>query len=159
MKIEIGITESNRKEVVMRLEKLLADEFVLCTKTKSAYWNVEGPDFYEKHLLFEGQFALLDTFIDKLAERIRTLGHYTSTTLKQILEITHLTETNSGGNSSLDLIKELLMDHETIIIYCRENIHVFGETYKDLGTADLLTGLMEEHEKMAWFLRSRLPKK
>ena len=26
----------------------------------------------------------------------------------------------------------------------------------DAGTADFLTGLMEEHEKMAWMLRSML---
>jgi len=28
--------------------------------------------------------------------------------------------------------------------------------YKDLGTADFLTGLMKQHEKMAWMLRSFL---
>ena len=28
------------------------------------------------------------------------------------------------------------------------------EEFKDQGTADFLTGLMEQHEQMAWMLRS-----
>jgi starvation-inducible DNA-binding protein len=31
-----------------------------------------------------------------------------------------------------------------------------NDTYKDAGTADFLTGLMEAHEKMAWMLRAHL---
>ena len=30
------------------------------------------------------------------------------------------------------------------------------ERFKDVGTADFLTGLMEQHEKAAWMLRSQL---
>jgi starvation-inducible DNA-binding protein len=30
------------------------------------------------------------------------------------------------------------------------------ELYQDAGTADFLTGLMEDHEKMAWMLRAVL---
>jgi len=33
---------------------------------------------------------------------------------------------------------------------------VFGGTYKDFGSSDFVTGLMEQHEKMAWFLRAHL---
>jgi starvation-inducible DNA-binding protein len=28
--------------------------------------------------------------------------------------------------------------------------------YKDMGTSDFLTGLMEKHEKLAWMLRAFL---
>ena len=49
MKPGIGITDKNRKAVAAELAKLLADEYVLFTKTRNAHWNVEGPDFYEKH--------------------------------------------------------------------------------------------------------------
>ena len=33
-------------------------------------------------------------------------------------------------------------------------INAFANDYHDLGTSDYITGLMEEHEKMAWMLRS-----
>jgi starvation-inducible DNA-binding protein len=49
-----------------------------------------------------------------------------------------------------------LEDHESIIIKLRENIHRFVNEYQDFGSGDFITGLMEEHEKMAWFLRAHL---
>jgi starvation-inducible DNA-binding protein len=60
MKTNIGIPDSNRQSVEIELSKLLADEFVLVTKTRSAHWNVEGIDFYDKHKFFETQFGQLD---------------------------------------------------------------------------------------------------
>ena len=55
-------------------------------------------------------------------------------------------------------MKALLGDHETIIIHLRENIDRFDEEWKDKGTSDFITGLMETHEKMAWMLRAHLVK-
>lgn len=103
MKTNIGITEENRQAVVNELAKLLADEYVLYTKTRNAHWNVEGVDFYDKHKFFEGQYEELAQTIDSVAERIRTLGHYAPATLKDFLNLTHLTEKNRNDNSPLGL--------------------------------------------------------
>jgi len=156
MKPGIGITDKNRQAVTVELAKLLADEYVLYTKTRNAHWNIEGPDFFEKHKFFESQFEQLDDIIDSVAERIRTLGHYTSSSLKSFLEITHLSEDAPEKNTSEAHIRSLLSDHESIIIHCRENIHQIAIEYNDFGTSDFITGLMETHEKMAFFLRSHL---
>ncbi len=156
MTTNIGINEKNRQAVVDELAKLLADEYVLYTKTRNAHWNVEGADFYDKHKLFEAQYEQLDEILDNVAERIRSLGHYAPATLKEFLALTHLTEREQNDNSAKGYIKELLQDHETIAIHLRENINPFADTFKDLGTSDFITGLLEEHEKTAWFLRSHL---
>ena len=156
MKPGIGITEANRLAVATALSKLLADEFVLYTKTRNAHWNIEGPDFHSMHLFFEAQYEALDDIMDSVAERIRTIGHYAPATLKSFLQLTHLTEKIESKNDSAGFIKELLEDHESIIVYLRENINPFANTYNDAGTSDFITGLMEQHEKMAWMLRSHL---
>ena len=156
MKTNIGITEKNTQAVVDVLSTILADEFVLYTKTRNAHWNIVGPDFHDKHKFFEAQFEQIDGFVDSVAERIRTIGHFAPATLKSYLKLTQLTEMASEKNDGLGFVKELLNDHEAIIIKLRENITPFSDTYKDLGSADFITGLMEEHEKMAWFLRSHL---
>ena len=156
MKPNIGITDSNRQTVVSELAKILADEYVLYTKTRNAHWNLEGADFYDKHKFFEGQFEQLDENIDSVAERIRTLGHYAPATLKSFLSLTQLSEETSAENDSKGFIAELLNDHESIIISIRENINRFANELNDLGTSDFITGLMTDHEKMAWFLRSHL---
>jgi len=100
MNPNIGITDSNRQSVANELTKILADEYVLYTKTRNAHWNVEGTDFYDKHKFFEVQFEQLDDFIDSVAERIRSLGHYAPATLKSFLSLTHLSEETRAENNS-----------------------------------------------------------
>lgn len=156
MKPNIGIADKQRQEVATELSKVLADEYVLYTKTRNAHWNVEGADFFDKHKFFEGQYEQLDEFIDDIAERIRTIGHYAPATLKSFLSLTHLTEKSGSKNDSQGFIKELLKDHESIIIHVRELINRLANELNDSGTSDFVTGLMEKHEKMAWFLRAHL---
>jgi starvation-inducible DNA-binding protein len=156
MKAEIGIKEEASAKIAHELAKLLADEFVLYTKTRNAHWNVEGPDFYNNHKFFEDHYNAIDETIDEVAERIRTLGHYAPATLKEYLNLTQLTEASRVTNDSTGFIKELLSDHEGIIIRLRGDIERFANEGKDFGTSDFITGLMERHEKMAWMLRSHL---
>lgn len=156
MKTSIGIKNENLAKVAEILVETLADEFILFTKTKKAHWNVEGADFYNKHLFFEAQYQQLDQIIDDLAERIRTLGHYAPATLREYLALTHLSESHLESNDSLTYMKELLSDHESILIHLREDIENFAVEFRDAGTSDFITGLMETHEKMAWMLRSHL---
>jgi len=156
MKTNIGISEENRAAVSAQLAKLLADEFVLYTKTRNAHWNVEGPDFHSMHLFFESQYEELDDIMDSVAERMRMIGHYAPATLKSFLQLTHLGELTERSNDSLGFIRELVEDHDSIIQFIRSNINPFANDYGDAGTSDFITGLMETHEKMVWFLRSHL---
>jgi starvation-inducible DNA-binding protein len=156
MNANIGIDDKKKQSVATELSKILADEYVLYTKTRNAHWNVEGHDFYDKHKFFESQYEELDEIIDYVAERIRAIGHYAPASLKSFLSLTHLTEEIRSANDSQGFIKELLNDHESLIIQLRENINRFANDYSDLGTSDFITGLMEKHEKMAWFLRAHL---
>jgi len=156
MEPKIGITPEHRSATAQKLNKVLADEFILYTKTRKAHWNVEGPDFHAQHLFFESQYEQLDETMDEVAERIRMLGHYAPGTLAEFLKLTQLSEKLREGNDSLGFIRELLIDHESIIINLRADVNLFANEYKDMGTSDFLTALMETHEKMAWMLRAHL---
>lgn len=156
MNTNIGIPENNRQKVAHELSTLLADEYVLFTKTKNAHWNVEGADFYEKHKLFDEQALQLAGAIDTIAERIRTLGFAAPAALKAFLELTRLPEDSLSPTNSTAFITQLLTDHETVIAQLRKNIDRFTEEYGDAGTSDFITGLMQDHEKTAWILRAHL---
>ena len=52
------------------------------------------------------------------------------------------------------MVSRLVQDHEQIIRNLRKDVDKCGDEYHDEGTADFLTGLMEQHEEMAWMLRS-----
>lgn len=156
MNANIGIKQEFLAEVAHSLNKILADEFVLYTKTRKAHWCVTGADFHSKHLFFESQYRQLEEIVDEVAERIRSLGHFPAATLKEYLQLTHLTEQSREKNDSAGYIKELLADHESILIHLRENIDGYANKLHDAGTSDYITGLMETHEKMAWMLRAHL---
>lgn len=156
MKTKIGIKQEDSVKVADILNRLLADEHLLYIKTRNAHWNVEGPDFSGQHKFFEEQYIQLEEIIDSVAERIRSIGHYAEATLQDFLNMTSLTEKTREKNDSIGFIKDLIEDHETIIINLRENINRFANDWHDQGSSDFITSLMETHEKAAWMLRSHL---
>src|SRR5580704_1913290 len=114
MNTNIGINAKNLQAVTQELTKLLADEYILYTKTRNAHWNVEGPDFHTMHIFFEKHYNELDELLDSVAERIRKIGHYAPATLKNFLQLTHLTEYSERTNDSKGFMTELTEDHESI---------------------------------------------
>jgi starvation-inducible DNA-binding protein len=155
MNMDIGITENNLQAVANSLQQLLADEYVLYTKTRNYHWNIEGKNFMELHKFYQTQYEELDEIIDNVAERIRQMGHYAQGQLKDFIQVARLGETGYTNNED-EQLKNLLEDHSSVIRNCRKNAEEFTEKHHDLGTADFVTGIMEQHEKMAWFIRSYL---
>ena len=156
MQPQIGISAKNLKSVASLLSVVLADAVVLYTKTRKFHWNVKGESFMELHLLFEKQYNELEEAIDEIAERINKLGEQTIGTMKEFLELTHLKEAPGAYPTRKEMIRELLEDHESIVVALRKAVDQCQDEFKDAGTADFLTGLMEDHETNAWKLRRYL---
>src|SRR3989344_5157988 len=156
MSVQIGIESKNRQAVAKILHKTLANEYVLLIKTKNFHWNVVGPDFTELHKLFDEQYAQIAVFADDVAERARSLGEYAIGTMEEFLKFANLRESPGKYPQAAAMIEALLNDHETVIRELRKDLQTCSTKYRDMGTSDFLTGLMEEHEKIAWMLRSYL---
>ncbi len=156
MKPNIEISEKHLKEGALLLNVLLADEYILYTKTRNAHWNIQGQKFIELHKFFESQYDALDIIIDDVAERVRALGHFALGSLKDFIAVSRLSEHNHDFTDHNHIIKTLLDDHESLIRSLRKDVSAVVEEYRDLGTADFMTGIMEQHEKMAWMLRAHL---
>jgi starvation-inducible DNA-binding protein len=156
MKPQIGISEKHLNHVNELLSISLSNEMTLYIKTRKAHWNVTGESFMELHKLFENQYKQLEESIDEIAERIGKLGGKTIGTMQEYSKLAVIKESPNKYPSSKEMIKELLKDHETIIIQFRKDVDDCTEKHKDAGTADFITGLMEQHETIAWILRRYL---
>ena len=155
MKTNIGIEEKSRKAVSKILNTLLADEYVLYTKTRNFHWNVTGPQFNDLHKFFEAQYETLNEIVDDVAERSRALGERALGSLAEFLKVARLKEESREVLNAEGMLTQLLAGHETIIRNLRLDLKSC-ESHGDMGTNDFLTGLMEKHEKMAWMLRAFL---
>lgn len=155
MKANIAISPKNRVEMAKILNHLLANEYILYTKTWKFHWNVEGKHFGSLHLFFDAQVAQLAKIIDRVAERVRSLNEKTMATLTEFLDVSFLKEHPKQNPNDLTMIKLLLLDHEEIIRYMHKS-NDFTLKINDIGSNNLLNDLIEEQEKMAWMLRAFL---
>lgn len=154
MKIDIGLSDSNRKAAADGLARVLGSTFTLYLKTHYFHWNVTGLMFPTLHLLFEQQYNELFLATDAIAERIRSLGFPAPGSYKQFQELTFIKEAIAIPKAK-EMISQLLADHEAMSRNIRE-LAMTVEKAEDEATLDLLTERTEEHEKTAWMLRSML---
>ena len=153
MNPNIGLSSKNLKSITQLLSLVLSDAIVLYTKTRKFHWNVSGNSFMELHKLFEKQYKILEEAIDEIAERINKLGTKTPGTMQEFLQMATLKESPGKYPSQKEMLRELLKDHESVIIQLRKHIDDCDKKYGDIGTSDFLTDLMKEHETIAWTLR------
>jgi len=153
-KINIGIGEKDRTRLGEGLAILLADTYMLYIKTQNFHWNVTGPFFYSLHTTFEKQYQDLAEANDMLAERIRSLGFFAIATCTQFKRLSSVKE-SVGIPQASDMVEELIKGNEIITRTARALVTVAAKA-DDHGTADLVTGRLETHEKAIWMLRSLL---
>ncbi len=154
--VNIGLSQEQRQGVTTLLNRDLADSYLLIIKTKKYHWDVVGPQFRTLHTLWEEHYNAISLNIDAIAERVRMLGGYPVGTASGFLENASIKEHPGDLPSADEMVSRLVSDHEQIIRSLRDHVEQCGEQYHDEGTADFLTGLMEQHEEMAWMLRSFL---
>jgi starvation-inducible DNA-binding protein len=152
--INIGLTDRQREGVIALLNQDLSDLYLILVKTKKYHWDVVGPQFRTLHQLWEEQYATLTETIDACAERVRMLGGYPIGTMEGFLKHASLREHSGDIPNATEMVSYLVQDHEQMIRNLREHITQCSKSFQDDGTADFLTGLMEQHEAIAWMLRS-----
>lgn len=155
MKPNIGISDEKLKNATKVLSGVLSNETVLYIKTRKFHWNISGNSFMELHLLFEAQYKEMEEIIDEVAERINKLGSKTIGTMQEFIDNATLKEAPGKYPSQKEMITELLQDHEQLITEIRKAVEE-DEKGLDAGTVDFITGLMQQHETIAWKLRRYL---
>ncbi len=153
---KIGLSEEALERSISILAIILSDEMTLYIKTRKFHWNVAGESFMELHKLFEAQYSELEQLIDSVAERISKLGGKAIGTMNEFSMLTRIVEHPNTYPAQKAMLSELLNDHKTIIYELRKDIDTCTNECHDAGTADLLTGILQQHETNAWILRRYL---
>jgi starvation-inducible DNA-binding protein len=148
-----NLSPDARRELGAALNARLADGLDLHAQVKVAHWNVKGPLFPSLHPLFE-QFAVsLAGFNDQVAERAVTLGATAGGTVRHVAAASSLPELPGGVVRGLDLVA-LLADRIDAYLAGLRGSRELADRLGDGDTVDLLTQVVTEFEKNAWFLRA-----
>ena len=149
------LPEDARTRVADALNARLADGLDLHSQIKVAHWNIKGPQFAALHPLFETFAVSLAAFNDSIAERAVTLGARAYGTARHVAKASRLPEYPQDTSRDLEHVKLLADRIEKYLDGVGESRSV-GEKLGDTDTVDLLTGIVTEFEKNAWFLRASL---
>lgn len=154
MEINIGISPENREKIAEGLSKVLADSYMLYLRTHNYHWNVTGENFHSLHEQFEEQYTELAEAVDKIAERIRALGHRAPGSFREFNELTSIKE-DTDQPKAMEMVRRLAVDNETVLRTAREALPAC-EDAGDEASIDLITERLHTHSKIAWMLRSHL---
>lgn len=138
------------------MNTILAEEYALFTKTLNFHWNLTGVRFHSLHTFLGTHYNELLEDMDGIAERIRMIGNYPISTMKEMVQLNEDIEENPGKHPSANqMINELALGHlriqKKIKMTLKEDL--FSE---DPGSEDFLVSLLQRHEKKTWMLQSHL---
>ena len=124
------------------LKVLLASTQSFAIKSQNFHWNVEGSDFPQYHEFFDTLYGDVSATIDRIAEYIRILGHYTPGSLTRYAELSIIQDQTKIPRAEL-MFQESLHD-------CEVTSELVIENY--------MAELQDLYGKKAWFIRSILKK-
>jgi starvation-inducible DNA-binding protein len=133
------------------LNSLLADMIALYIKTKNFHWHVSGPHFRDYHLLLDDQAGQILASTDVIAERVRKLGETTLRSVGHVARLQRIFDNDADDVAPADMLAELREDNFQLAERLRET-HALCDEHKDVATASLLEGWIDEAEGRAWFL-------
>lgn len=138
------------------LKILLASTQSFAIKSQNFHWNVEGSDFPQYHEFFDTLYGDVSGTLDKIAEYIRTLDHYTPGSLQRYAQLSIIQDQTKIPRAELMFV-ESLQDCEKMIALV---VQMFDQATEERqqGIANFMAELQDLYGKKAWFIRSILKK-
>jgi starvation-inducible DNA-binding protein len=136
------------------LKVLLASTQSFAIKSQNFHWNVEGSDFPQYHEFFDTLYGDVSGTIDRIAEYIRILGHYTPGSLTRYAELSIIQDQTKIPRAEL-MFQESLHDCE---VMSELVVAMFDEAANENqhGIENYMAELQDLYGKKAWFIRSIL---
>src|SRR5436190_6576079 len=150
---ENDIPKAERTELIALINQRLADIVDLQLQLKQAHWNVKGPHFIGLHELFDKIAEEVESYVDKIAERIVELGGIAQGTVRA-----------AAARSRLEEYPLTIADGSAHVVAVAKALSTFGREARlsideanaldDADTADLFTEVSRGIDKWLWFVEA-----
>jgi starvation-inducible DNA-binding protein len=152
----LALAYETRMYACQRLNQILADSQILYALYKKHHWLMRGATFYQLHLLLDKHADEQLALVDKIAERVQTLGGIAVGDPRHVAEITKVPRPPNGCEEVPAMLSRLLEAHEMILSEAHDaaaRVAALG----DDGTNDfLVSDIIRTGESQAWFLAEHL---
>jgi len=154
--LPLGLSHDARLYSAQRLNQVLANTQILYALYKKHHWLMRGATFYQLHLLLDKHAEEQEALIDKVAERVQTLGGVAVGDPRHVAEITAVPRPPDGVEEVPAMLSRLLEAHEIILTDSRDAAGRVADLGDD-GTNDLLVSdVIRTNELQVWFLAEHL---
>ncbi len=153
------LNENNKpnNEVVLALQKQVANAFIVYLNYKHYHWQTFGPLFRDLHRLFDEFAEEVYNTIDVMAERVRMIGQDPVSRIEEFQKTASISSAKESKDMR-EMVREANANVLTVISEMRAGIKA-AEEADDPGTADVLVRFVQIHEKHEWWLRDILEKR
>lgn len=151
---QIGLTNDNTQPVINALNNLLSSYHIYYINVRGYHWNIKGEHFFSLHAKFEELYTQLQLQIDEIAERILTLGGVPLHAYSDFASHTSMNEDKNvhDGRACVEgLVKGLRH-----LIEEQRTLAALAEEAGDQGSVDLVSGYVQEQEKLVWMYNAFL---
>ncbi len=151
---KIGLEDKQVKELIDKLNDLLANYQVFYQNVRGFHWNIRGKKFFELHVKFEELYDDLHAKIDEIAERILTLG---GTPLHTFEDYKNTSKVKAIKDASGDeTCVQGVLDAFSVLLEKQRVILELSDKMDDEGTNALASDYIREQEKLVWMYSSWL---
>jgi len=135
-----------------QLKIAFASQYAFAIKAQNYHWNVEGPDFYQKHKMFQKIYEETYGAVDDFAENIRKIKAYTPASLYRFSALAAIDDELEIIDPQA-MVAELLRDAEKMQEIMKV-LFVEAEALGHHGLSNFLADRQDAFAKHAWFLRA-----
>ena len=149
---QIAVEKENRDAPAKALQATTVELIALTLDAKQSHWNLQGPEFYQLHLMYDEIAEDLRGLADRVAERKRQLGEPADGRPETIAKTANLDGFPEGKLADYETLAELSKRFVTVGKRLRQRIKDVEQS--DAVTSNILQDTGERIDYWTWFLRS-----
>lgn len=144
-----------KKELVVALNKYLANLGVEYIKLHNLHWNVVGINFKAIHEYLEGLYDGVSASLDSLAELLKMHDEVPAASLKEYLALSSLEELPSVELKGKDVLEIVLKDFNEFK-QLAESIRALADEEDVYDVVSAMEADLEQFNKSIWFIKAML---
>ena len=145
-----------RKEIVLEVNRQIANLGVGYIKFHNLHWNVVGGQFKPVHEYLEALYDSFSDSLDEVAEVLRMKDEYPVASLKGFLELSQIKEIEESKDIHYEKVLKIVLDDLSVIKNQAKIVRNLAVEDDIIVLIDSMEGIISNIDKELWFIKSML---